>query len=309
MIVKELSSKIENLTTEIGEIKTVLGENKSEINSMFTSFSDILAERFEELNDNIKSSGGKVVSDADTSGVVDDLKSLIESFFNQVPTKEGGPSPDVSKITSDVSEVKESVEMLKDAMNYVTDSIGKLSKQIEQAPVATGTSPAPAVVSAGGDPGMEKVIYKGALRPPPATKIKTKIEPAIRPDIARIYSGAIKTKGKSASKATTAPAYSDTKTIKVESTPSVSTDKVPDRVFQLLESIKGKINDNVGVLVNSMENIRDEIVKIYKFHPALYELGTFARKLKKYPALEKLDPDLSNLLIDKINEWKKRLVF
>ncbi len=302
IMVKELSSKIENLSTEIGEIKTIMGENKSEVNSMFTSFSDIIAERFEELNEGVKSSGGVITSDGISSGAIKELKTLIASFSEKIPSNIGGANINLTSVTSEISELRESVEMLKDAMNYVTDSIGNLSKQIEESQITTTS----AVQQSSGDKSIEKVIYKGALRPPPARVAKTTIEPAIRPDIARIYSGVIK--GKETAAPTTT-AHIETKTIKVESTPVVTTGKVPDHVFELLDSIKGSVNDEVGNLVIRMENVRDEIVKIYKFHPALYELGTFARKLKKYPGKEYLDPDLSSLLTDKINEWKKRLVF
>ena len=78
-------------------------------------------------------------------------------------------------------------------------------------------------------------------------------------------------------------------------------------VFNLLDSIKTRIDYPAIEFAKILEQIRDEIVRIYKFHPALYELGTFARKLKKYPQNMKIDPDIISLLFDKVEEWKRRM--
>ncbi|MHC1591074.1 MAG: hypothetical protein ACXQS8_03240, partial [Candidatus Helarchaeales archaeon] len=78
-------------------------------------------------------------------------------------------------------------------------------------------------------------------------------------------------------------------------------------VYEYLDSIKTKLDLPAQDLARFLEFIRDKIVKIFKFHPALYELGTFARKIKKYPAGVPLDEDIRRLLEDKITEWKKRI--
>ncbi len=56
-----------------------------------------------------------------------------------------------------------------------------------------------------------------------------------------------------------------------------------------------------------MEQIRDTIVKIFRWHPALYELATFARRLKKSPEGTGLDAETQSLLIEKVDEWKNRI--
>jgi len=80
-------------------------------------------------------------------------------------------------------------------------------------------------------------------------------------------------------------------------------------VFNLLDTIKQKAQSGLSgsQLAGEMEQIRDTIVKVYRWHPALYELATFARRLKKSP--EGTTPDVAtiNLLIEKIEEWKKRI--
>ena len=56
-----------------------------------------------------------------------------------------------------------------------------------------------------------------------------------------------------------------------------------------------------------MEQTRDVIVKIFRWHPALYELATFARRLKKFPEGDALDAETLELLLEKIDEWKNRI--
>ncbi len=82
---------------------------------------------------------------------------------------------------------------------------------------------------------------------------------------------------------------------------------VPAEVLDLLDTLKTKIELPAVKFAALMEEVRDEIVRIYKFHPAIYELGTFARKLRKYPQNMKIDPDVLTMLFDKIEEWKRRI--
>lgn len=80
-------------------------------------------------------------------------------------------------------------------------------------------------------------------------------------------------------------------------------------VLLLLESIKDKVNSDLTAnqIANEMEAIRDEIVKIFRWHPTLYELATFARRLKKASAGAPLDAETKQLLPEKIDEWKSRI--
>ncbi len=80
-------------------------------------------------------------------------------------------------------------------------------------------------------------------------------------------------------------------------------------VFKLLDSIKAKSKSSItaGQMAIEMEQTRDTIVKIFRWHPALYELATMARRLKKYPEGSALDSEMQQLLSDKIEEWKKRI--
>ncbi|HUY01331.1 MAG TPA: hypothetical protein VMV49_17350 [Candidatus Deferrimicrobium sp.] len=80
-------------------------------------------------------------------------------------------------------------------------------------------------------------------------------------------------------------------------------------VINLLDEIKTKAKSGITAvqLANEMEQTRDTIVKIFRWHPALYELATFARRLKKYPEAAGLDTEILELLLEKVEEWKNRV--
>ena len=60
-----------------------------------------------------------------------------------------------------------------------------------------------------------------------------------------------------------------------------------------------RIADEVGYS-KIIENARDTISKSWKWHPILYEVGTFARKLKKYPPGKPPDAEVLSLLMKKM---------
>ena len=106
------------------------------------------------------------------------------------------------------------------------------------------------------------------------------------------------------------PKSTTSTTAKPVSTPPPSSSQGPvSDVFKLLDSIKEKAESNITAtqLASEMEQVRDTIVKIFRWHPALYELATFARRLKKFPEGAALDNETKALLLEKIEEWKNRV--
>ncbi|MFX1299108.1 MAG: hypothetical protein ACFFD2_30140, partial [Promethearchaeota archaeon] len=80
-------------------------------------------------------------------------------------------------------------------------------------------------------------------------------------------------------------------------------------VFKLLDSLLENARSGMTAIMlsNEMAQTRDMIVKVYKWHPALFELASFARQLKNYPERARLDPDTLTELSAKIEDWKKRI--
>jgi len=95
----------------------------------------------------------------------------------------------------------------------------------------------------------------------------------------------------------------------VEPKPTVKPATVPIEVHQILDGISNAVKSGVSAkeLYTIMNNARDSIIKVYKWHPVLYELASFSRRIQKIPESQQLDNEISSLLIDKINDWKMRI--
>lgn len=77
-------------------------------------------------------------------------------------------------------------------------------------------------------------------------------------------------------------------------------------IFQLIKQ-RAQSGESAEALSKHIENARDTIAKSWKWHPALLELGTFARKLKKLPPKKPPSPDLIKILLEKLEEWKAKM--
>lgn len=271
----------------------------SKLTEYFTNFSDLIGSKLDDLQDEIEKVKKKGVDakggSVDSSGVIDEIQDLKKDF----------------------RALSDTLFSLQDGIGYISDAMNKLRNEVETlkgageqiARVETSEVTQPAMTVKDEKPSVVETIYKGAIRSSRPKKVGTQPEPATPSKVVKaMYLDSIKS--------TKAPIEQvSTKTVTSRSVAPVEgrpkevgkIGKVPAEVFDLLDSIKPKMNLPVQDLARFIEFIRDKIVKVFKFHPALYELGTFARKVKKYPSNSQLDADLTNLLNDKINEWKKRL--
>ncbi|MHA1377003.1 MAG: hypothetical protein ACTSRG_01350 [Candidatus Helarchaeota archaeon] len=102
-------------------------------------------------------------------------------------------------------------------------------------------------------------------------------------------------------KPTAAKAIEKTGTKKKGKTPPIVLE-----VFQLIEE-RAKGGESGNALSRIIENARDTISKSWKWHPLLYEVGTFARKLKKF-ADKPIGDEVLKLLLQKLDEWKEKMV-
>ncbi|MHA1377734.1 MAG: hypothetical protein ACTSRG_05070 [Candidatus Helarchaeota archaeon] len=89
--------------------------------------------------------------------------------------------------------------------------------------------------------------------------------------------------------------------------PEIS-ETVPKEVIQLLDGIANAVVSKVPTseLATIMDNTRNEIIKVFRWHPVLYELASFSRRIQKLSTKE-LSADISSLLIEKIQDWKTRI--
>ncbi|MHA1383753.1 MAG: hypothetical protein ACTSR3_08380 [Candidatus Helarchaeota archaeon] len=84
---------------------------------------------------------------------------------------------------------------------------------------------------------------------------------------------------------------------------------IPEEVPQLFDGISNAVVSNVSAreLASIMDNARNQIIKVFRWHPVLYELASFSRRIQKLPGDSPISADISSLLIEKIQDWKKRI--
>lgn len=168
---------------------------------------------------------------------------------------------------------------LQNGINEIKAGVDEVKIKIQNIKIAVPTIGAP---SAQPSPTPEAAKPKPAatVKPPPAKPIPAK--PTAKPETA------------------TSPK---------PAAPAPSKGGASADVFKLLDSIKEKAQSGITAnqLAIEMEQTRDTIVKIFRWHPTLYELATFARRLKKYPEGTPSDTEIQQLLQEKVDEWKKRI--
>ncbi len=86
--------------------------------------------------------------------------------------------------------------------------------------------------------------------------------------------------------------------------------KTPPIVTEVMTLLtqRAQSGTSADALANILENARDTISKSWRWHPALYELGTIARKLRKIPKGQSADAELLKELMLKIKEWLEKMV-
>lgn len=85
-------------------------------------------------------------------------------------------------------------------------------------------------------------------------------------------------------------------------------EEIPVEVLQIFDNISNTVVSKVNstMLAEIMNHARDEIIKVYKWHPVLYELASFSRRIEKMPE-GPLDTEITSLLLEKIEDWKNRI--
>jgi hypothetical protein len=227
------------------------------------------------------------------------------------------------KLDSKLTQLQTSIDSLKDdiprslgenLMSF-TDMIGAKIEDLEEILKTSGTSGGQSLPSGNLNAlkadldGIKdaidnlKLIIQKMEAPTPVASPPTTISPNLE--------------SKSKTSPSPTPLTSSTSTVTTttsKATPSAASSLPPGtgglaQVIQLLDSIKEKARSNLtsNQLANEMEQTRDTIVKIFRWHPALYELATFARRLKKAPQGANVDAETQQLLLEKIDEWKNRV--
>ncbi|MHA1229514.1 MAG: hypothetical protein ACTSRP_03110 [Candidatus Helarchaeota archaeon] len=263
----------------IPSIEKVKEELPASIGPNLMSFADMIGEQIENLSKTISNAPGGTagaVSSADSGELMSTINKLLENFnvllnsFNSLNSK-------IDNLNNEIISIKNSIN------------------EIKSGGIQVGVKPMPTVAPT------------AAPQPQPAQPTITQPATQIKQGPAPVPSPApTPTKMPTQAKpAPTAPATTPT------TIPTVTAEytTVPKEVFDLFDSITEKLKS--GMLANQlgqyMDEVRDKITNLYKWHPTLYELASHARKLKKLGPEDPVDADTYQLLLEKIQEWKRRI--
>lgn len=259
----------------MGELKIAMGGLKTTMDTLSTSFDGIAGL-------------------ADLGSLAKGLKPAIEELRGTMSSISGLKSTlgGISKSAQSLADLKILVPELKASMSELRSSVrsGVSIPSVGATPAAASSiAPKPVGTASSGDV--------------PARFMKP-ITSKAKPKQTALKATRVGVKATTTAKPTK---VSSTDTSKPGAAKKGKTPPIVKEVFDLIEQ---RANRGVSAqeLAKIIENGRDTISKSWKWHPLLYEVGTFARKLKKYPKDKVPDQEILKLLFQKIEEWKTKMV-
>ncbi len=81
-------------------------------------------------------------------------------------------------------------------------------------------------------------------------------------------------------------------------------------ILDIFNNLVNLVEEEISALelADHIQEMRDEIAKIFAWHPVLFEMTLFARdKLKKYPVNLKLKKKDREILLENVENWRRRL--
>ncbi|MHA1145735.1 MAG: hypothetical protein ACTSRW_13425 [Candidatus Helarchaeota archaeon] len=277
----ELKEGFEAALGIMGELKIAMGGLKGTMDTLSNSFEGIAGL-------------------ADLGSLAKSLKPSIEELRGTMASIKGlkGTLSEISKSAQSLADLKVLVPELKASMSELRSSVRSGVTIPSAAPVSPVSSssfaPKPAASSTGSGDVPSRFMKpltsgpkKTSAGPLKATRTAAKAAPAVAKPISAKPASAGATKPGAAKKGKTPPIVLE--------------------VFDLIEQ-RAQRGESAQALAKIIENGRDTISKSWKWHPLLYEVGTFARKLKKYPPNKAPDQQILKVLYQKIEEWKEKMV-
>ena len=235
---------------------------------------------------------------ADLGSLAKSIKPSIEELRGTMSSIKGlkGMLTDISKSAQSLADLKVLVPELKASMSQIRATVaagGTISSIPSTAgasrPIASTASASPASKTEGVPDRFMKPLTSG---PKAGTSAPIKVG---------------RTVARSNKPAKTAKGGASGTISKPGATKKGTTPQIVLEVFDLIEQ-RAQRGEPADALAKIIENGRDTISKSWKWHPQLYEVGTFARKLKKYPPNKAPDQQILKVLFEKIEEWKQKMV-
>ncbi|NHI92511.1 MAG: hypothetical protein EAX96_08400 [Candidatus Lokiarchaeota archaeon] len=273
---EELKEGFEAALGIMGELKITMGGLKTTMDTLTGSFEGIAGL-------------------ADLGKLAKTLKPSIDELRETMSSVSGlkGTLDDIRKSAQSMGDLKLIIPELKASMGEIRTTVSSLKSGVG---VQVGTV-APPPVSVGKPVGVRPIAK------PISTPLSTSETPKTITGVAPIQTGGIRPSTeplKAGRVGLTAKPIGDSKS--KGKTPPIVTE-----VFDLIVQ-RAERGETAIALAKLLENGRDTISKSWKWHPTLYEVGTFARKLRKYPEGKQADESVIKVLFQKIEEWKTKMV-
>ncbi|TFF88633.1 MAG: hypothetical protein EU550_00945 [Promethearchaeota archaeon] len=271
----------ERLEDRMRDIQTKLEE-------ILPSIKNEVIPAIEKVKEDIPASiGPNLMTFADMIG--EQIDTVSNSISNiKVPATSGPSGENSGEISSSLNQISDNIMKLNSKIDGITTEITNLKNKINGIESGSTITRIPKTVAKPAASSQTQVKAQKSSPPldPSVKTPKTTTKPSIKPKPAP--------------------------TVKKETEiPTITTElgSVPPEVFDLLDNITVNLKKGLTAqqMAKFMEDTRDKIVKLYKWHPIIYEMATRARKLKKFGTEDPIDSETYQLLLEKVQEWKERI--
>ncbi|HUY00082.1 MAG TPA: hypothetical protein VMV49_11045 [Candidatus Deferrimicrobium sp.] len=288
--VKELQSLLNKKEAEVAELNIKIAELQSLQSQTITEQQDIVvsfekqANRIKELEVEIQ--GKKTEIERLSTGLDAKKMQAYDEFVNQLQSELNEVKTNLLNSERLRDEQSESIERFEAIIEQIQTQIEQqeaVQPHMVQQTIPTQVIPEKPIIFTQPIP-AQPIIPEKTLSMQPIIPAKPL---SAQPVIPTTYSQPIKP---------------------IQATPTAAGSKAV--ATQLLDSITAKARSGMAAaqLGVEMETIRSQIVEVFEWHPTLFELAAFARRLKQMQPGIPLDPETLQLLIEKIEAWKSRIM-
>jgi division protein CdvB (Snf7/Vps24/ESCRT-III family) len=310
-----ISNQITKAASQISGLQNALIEIRDSIrglNELKEGFEATLATlgEFRIAMNGLKETMDKMTTSFEGIASLADLGSLAKTL-----------KPDIKELTDALSGIRELRQSISDLakqtasigdMKVLTSELRVAMREIRSA-MSSGSVATPISTPAASSPPVPKptMVVKRPSTTAPTPTIKTEEKP-------KVYSaGRTKISTPTASpisetpeKPSIAPSVKQAAIQSEAKSKAGKEKKVPDIVEEVFSMIVQRAQGGADAhsLSKVIDNARDTISKSWKWHPALYELGAFSRKLRNnFKENELPSKEMVQLLMQKISEWKDKM--
>ncbi|NVM53647.1 MAG: hypothetical protein HWN66_08080 [Candidatus Helarchaeota archaeon] len=283
-------AKNHDLSLRVAELESLQTELKTEQDDIIRTF-----QQYEDRVKKLTTTNQQQSAQLETlSGGLDAQK--IQSYDNFVQELQG----ELANVRAQLVDSERLRTKQEDDLIKFESMLKQIQTQIQEKEVAAASYPQPA------QPAIPEPVQPAYLQPAqpaypqpaqPAYPQQPQQPPAVRPQPQPL----------SAPRGPPGPKVSASGIIPSQA-PSPGGSKM--EAVQLLDVILEKAKSGIAAsqLGQVMEQTKNTIVQIFQWHPTMFELAAFARRLQQFPAGSPIDNETLILLAEKVNAWKQRIL-